>query len=77
MSLARQVEAHHLVEVFGRLVRRESQVGGADLDELALRAQSRQGQRRVGAGGDHQVQLGGRWSSRYVMPAWMSGPSTA
>ena len=56
-SRAAQVEAHHLVEVRGGLVGREAQVGGADLDELAARAQAGQRQRRIGAAGDHQVQL--------------------
>ena len=45
----RQVQAHHLVEVRRRLVGGEAQVGGADLDELAARAQPRQRQRRIGA----------------------------
>ncbi len=47
-----------IVEVLGGLVGREAQVGGADLDQLALRAQSCQRQRGIGARGDHQVQLG-------------------
>ena len=55
--LRRQVQAHHLVEVRRGLVGREAQVGGADLDELAARPQPSQRQRRVGAAGDHQVQL--------------------
>ena len=56
----RQGQPHHLVEVGGGLVRREAQVGGADLDELAARPQAGQRQRRVGAGGDHQVHLRGQ-----------------
>ena len=56
----RQLQAHHLVEVRRGLVGREAQVGGADLDELATRPQPRQRQRRVGAAGDHQVQLRGQ-----------------
>ena len=35
----------------------EAQVGGPDLDQLAAGAQPRQRQRRVGAGGEDQVQL--------------------
>ena len=53
-------QAHHLVEVRRGLVGREAQVGGADLDQLAARAQPGQRQRRVGAAGDHQVQLRGQ-----------------
>ena len=45
------------VEVRRRLVGGEAQVGGADLDQLAARPQASQRQRRVGAGGDHQVDL--------------------
>ena len=58
--LRRQVEPHHLVEVRRRLVGREAQIGGADLDELAAPAQPRQRQRRVGAAGEHQVDLRGQ-----------------
>ena len=60
MSAAVERQAHHLVEVGGRLVGREAQVGGADLDQLAARPQPGQRQRRVGAAGDHQVQLRGQ-----------------
>ena len=52
----RQLQAHHLVEVRRSLVRREPQVGGTDLDQLATRSQPRQRQRRVSAAGDHEVQ---------------------
>ena len=45
-SGAVSVEAHHVVEVRRRLVGREAQVGRAELDELAARAQPRQRQRR-------------------------------
>ena len=59
-SRSRQIQPHHLVEVGGGLVGREAQVGGADLDELAPRPQAGQRQRRIGAGGDHQVDLWGQ-----------------
>ena len=55
-----EIQPHHLVEVRGGLVRREAQIGGADLDELAPRPQAGQRQRRIGAGGDHQVDLWGQ-----------------
>ena len=58
--LRRQGQSHHLVEVRRSLVGREAQVGGADLDELAAPSQPRQRQRRVGAAGDHQVDLRGQ-----------------
>ena len=52
----RQLQAHHLVEVRRSLVRREPQVGSADLDQLAACPQPGQRQRRVSTAGDHQVQ---------------------
>ena len=55
-----ETQPHHLVEVGGGLVRREAQIGGADLDELAPRPQAGQRQRRIGAGDDHQVDLWGQ-----------------
>ena len=57
MSSRGQVQPHHLVEVRRGLVGSEAQIGGADLDQLAARSQAGQRQRRVGAGGDHQVDL--------------------
>ena len=56
-SLGASVQAHRLVQVGGRLIGREAQVGGADLDELAARSEAGEGQRGVGAGRDHQVEL--------------------
>ena len=47
----------HVVEVRRRLVVREPQIRGADLDELAARSQSSQRQRRLCPAGDHQVHL--------------------
>ena len=55
-SAAVSSQAHHLVEVRRSLVRREPQVGGTDLDQLATRSQPGQRQRRVSSAGDHQVQ---------------------
>ena len=55
--LSRQRQPHHPVEVRRRLVGREAQIGGADLDEIATPPQQRQRQRRVGATGDHQMNL--------------------
>ena len=56
-----EVEPHHLVEErHGPRVRRQPQVGGPDLGELATTAQPGQGEGRVGAGRQHQVQLGGK-----------------
>ena len=65
----RQVQAHHLVEVRGGLVRREAQIGGADLDELATPPQASQRQRRVGAGRDHQVHRCGQVLQQVRHPA--------
>ena len=48
------------MEVRRGLVRREAQIGGADLDQFAARSQSGQRQRRIGTGGDHQVQPRGQ-----------------
>ena len=44
-SAARQIQAHHLVEVRRGLVGREPQIGGADLDEFATCSQAGQRQR--------------------------------
>jgi hypothetical protein len=52
-----EIQLHRLVEELLRLLPGEAEVGTADLDELPAAAQPRQGQWRVGAGGDHQVQL--------------------
>ena len=52
-----QVEPGGVVEVGGRLVVGEPEVGGADLDELPAGPQPGQRQRRVGAGADHQPHL--------------------
>ncbi len=49
---ARERESHPVVEVRGRLVGREPEVGGADLDELAPGTHAGERQRRVGAGED-------------------------
>ena len=51
----REVQPHHLVEEGGRLLGGETQVGGADLGQLAARAEAGQGQGRIGPAGDHQV----------------------
>ena len=48
----------HRVEVRRRLLLGEPKVGRAHLGQLAARAQPRQRQRRVGAGRDHEPQLG-------------------
>ena len=52
-----EVQAHPLVQELLRLSGGEAQVGAADFDDLSAAAQSREGQRRIGAGGHHQVQL--------------------
>ena len=57
MSVGGEVEAVEVVEVGADLVAGEPQVGRADLDQLPAGAESRKGQRRVGAGADHQPQL--------------------
>ena len=50
-------QAHRVVEVDGGLVGGEAKVGGADLEQLAARPQAGQRQGRVGAAGDHEVDL--------------------
>ena len=52
-----QREAHRAVEVGRGLLGGEAQVGGPHLDQLAACPHPRQRQRRVGPGGEHQVQL--------------------
>ena len=56
--ILREVQAHRIVEKFGGFGGRKAQVGGAQLGESALGAQAGQGQRRILAGGDDQVQPG-------------------
>ncbi len=52
-----QAQAHHLVEEGVGLLRGEPEVGGADLQQLAARAQARQREGRVRAGGEGQGDL--------------------
>jgi len=47
-----------LNQVRGGLVRREAEVGVADLDEVTARPQTRQRQRRIRSGRDHDVHRG-------------------
>ena len=47
-------------EVLGRLVEGEPQVGGADLDQLPAHPPSSQRQVRVGAGAQHDMDVGGQ-----------------
>ena len=72
----REAQSRCFVEVRGGLVGRESQVGGPDLDQLAARPPSSQLQVGVGAGAEHDVDVGGRCSSRKVIPWPISGLST-
>ena len=48
-------QTHYSIKKLGRFDRGELQVGGAQLGQLAARPQPGQRQRRVLAGGDHQV----------------------
>ena len=54
-----QGESHHAVQVGRGFIRRESQVGGPDLDELAVRSQAGKRKLRVGSGGHNEVHLAG------------------
>ena len=51
----RQAQPHARVQELGGLLGSEAQVGGAHLGQLAAGAQARQRQRRILAGGEHQV----------------------
>jgi hypothetical protein len=53
-------EPHAAVEVLGCLVGGEAQVGRAQLEQPAERAQPGEGQRRVGAGRDHESHVLGK-----------------
>ena len=53
----RKTQTHCLVQKAAGFVQAEAQVGGAQLVHLSARAQARQGQRRIFAGGDDQMQL--------------------
>ena len=54
-----ELESHDLVQVRRRLLGREAQVGGPDLDEVAAGTKPRQRQGRVAPRGQHQVQPSG------------------
>ncbi len=58
ISLCREVQPHHLVEKLGGFIRGETQIGGAQLGQLASGAIACQGQLWIFAGGDDQVHLG-------------------
>jgi len=53
----REVQAHHPIEEIDGFTGREAQVRLAQFGQLTTRAQASQGQRRSGAGSDHQMQL--------------------
>jgi len=53
----REVQAHHLIEESGGFTGRKAQVRLAQFGQLTTRAQASQGQRRGGAGSEHQMQL--------------------
>ena len=55
--ISREAQGHHVVEEGGGLVRGETQIVGADLEQLTTRAQATERQRRIGAARDNQVQL--------------------
>ena len=58
----REVQAHHLPEKCSSFGGGKAQIGGAQLGQVAAGAEASQGQLRIGAGDDHQVQL--RWQVR-------------
>ena len=51
-----EVQVHRVVEVARRFVGGEAEVGGADLEQLAAGAPSCERQRRIGPGGEHEVE---------------------
>lgn len=53
----REVQAHHPIEESGGFIGRKAQVRLAQFGQLTTRAQASQGQGRVGAGSNHQMQL--------------------
>ena len=55
---SREVEPHHLVQEVAGLGPGQPQVDCPELRELPTRAEPRQGEGRVGAGREHQVELG-------------------
>ena len=63
-GLLGQLLAHHATEKGLRLLQRKAQVGAAQFAEASLGAPSGQGQQRVGAGGQHQVDLGGQMADQ-------------
>lgn len=55
-----EVDAHGPGEEGAGLIGGKAQVGGADLDELATRAEERQRDRGIGPAGDQDVDVGGQ-----------------
>ena len=72
----RQCQAHDVVQVRGSLGRREAQVRGADLDELAARPQAAERQRRIGTRGDHEMDAWRQVLQQERHPVPMSWAST-
>ena len=56
-SAGGQGQVHRAVQVGGGLVGGEAEVGGSDLEQVAVGSQRRERERRVGAGGDHEADL--------------------
>ena len=54
--IGRQVQSHYAVQEPNGFVECEAQIGSTQLDKLATRAQLRDGQERIDARGDDQVQ---------------------
>ena len=56
-DVCRELNAHHLLEEGHDLFRRAAQLVGSHFQHLSTRSQQRQWQRRIGACGQHEVQL--------------------
>ena len=66
-------QAHHAVQERLGFFEGEEELGAADLDQLIARPQATEGQRRVGARGDDEVDLRGRLARRKATASWTAG----
>ena len=63
-GLQGQLLAHHATEKGVRLLQRKAQITAAQFAEASLGAPSGQGQGRIGARSQHQVDLGGQMADQ-------------
>jgi hypothetical protein len=66
---------HRVGEVARCFIGGETKVGGAELEQVAAGTPSCQGQRRIGSGGQDEMNRGGACSTRKQTASWISAES--